>query len=62
MSVIISISVFVISYIFIITEKVNRALVALAGGVLLLLTGGVYGWEDAVTSYIDWNTVALLFA
>ncbi len=61
MSVVIAISVFIVSYIFIMTEKINRALVALAGGILLLLTG-VYGWEDAVTSYIDWNTVALLFA
>ncbi|WP_058307274.1 ArsB/NhaD family transporter [Gracilibacillus massiliensis] len=61
MSVIIAIAVFIISYIFIMSEKINRALVALAGGVLLLLTG-VYGWEDAITSYIDWNTVALLFA
>ncbi|UOQ86128.1 ArsB/NhaD family transporter [Gracilibacillus salinarum] len=61
MSVTIAIAVFIISYIFIMSEKINRALVALAGGVLLLLTG-VYQWEDAVTSYIDWNTVALLFA
>ncbi|MGP4041737.1 ArsB/NhaD family transporter [Gracilibacillus sp. D59] len=61
MSVTIAVAVFIISYIFIMSEKINRALVALAGGVLLLLTG-VYGWEDAVTSYIDWDTVALLFA
>ncbi|MFD2656831.1 ArsB/NhaD family transporter [Gracilibacillus thailandensis] len=61
MSVTIAVAVFIISYIFIMSEKINRALVALAGGVLLLLTG-VYGWEDAVTSYIDWHTVALLFA
>ncbi|WP_163582288.1 ArsB/NhaD family transporter [Gracilibacillus saliphilus] len=61
MSVTIAVAVFIISYIFIMSEKINQALVALAGGVLLLLTG-VYGWEDAVTSYIDWNTVALLFA
>ncbi|WP_208590324.1 ArsB/NhaD family transporter [Gracilibacillus suaedae] len=61
MSVTIAVAVFIISYIFIMSEKINRALVALAGGVLLLLTG-VYGWEDAVISYIDWHTVALLFA
>lgn len=61
MTVTIAILVFVISYIFIMTEKINRALVALSGGLLLLLTG-VYEWEDAVLSYIDWNTVALLFA
>ncbi|WP_163537866.1 ArsB/NhaD family transporter [Gracilibacillus sp. YIM 98692] len=61
MAVTIAIAVFLVSYIFIMTEKINRALVALSGGILLLLTG-VYQWEDAVQSYIDWNTVALLFA
>ncbi|MFC4388381.1 ArsB/NhaD family transporter [Gracilibacillus marinus] len=61
MSVIIAISVFIISYIFIMSEKINRALVALAGGMLLLLTN-IYDFELAITKYIDWRTVALLFA
>ncbi|WP_226037014.1 ArsB/NhaD family transporter [Aquibacillus saliphilus] len=61
MSFIIAIAVFIISYIFIISERVNQALVALSGGVLLLLTG-VYEWNDAFTHYIDWNTIALLFS
>ncbi|MGN8645626.1 ArsB/NhaD family transporter [Gracilibacillus sp. HCP3S3_G5_1] len=61
MTVTIAVAVFIISYIFIMSEKINRALVALAGGILLLLTG-VYSWEDAITAYIDWHTVALLFS
>ncbi|MFC4404004.1 ArsB/NhaD family transporter [Gracilibacillus xinjiangensis] len=61
MAVTIAIAIFIISYIFIMTEKINRALVALAGGLLLLLTD-IYEWEMAVNEYIDWNTVALLFA
>ncbi|WP_186576515.1 ArsB/NhaD family transporter [Aquibacillus kalidii] len=61
MSTTIAIIVFVVSYIFIMSEKINRALVALSGGVLLLLTG-IYQWEDAFTNYIDWNTVTLLFS
>ncbi|MCT2537989.1 ArsB/NhaD family transporter [Aquibacillus koreensis] len=61
MSATIAIVIFIISYIFIVSEKVNQALVALSGGVLLLLTG-VYEWNDAFTNYIDWNTVALLFS
>ena len=61
MSATIAIAVFIISYLFIISEKVNQALIALSGGVLLLLTG-VYEWEDAFSHYIDWNTVALLFS
>ncbi|MDL4841428.1 ArsB/NhaD family transporter [Aquibacillus rhizosphaerae] len=61
MSATIAIIIFVVSYIFIISEKVNQALVALSGGVLLLLTG-VYEWNDAFTKHIDWNTIALLFS
>ncbi|MDC3412437.1 ArsB/NhaD family transporter [Aquibacillus sp. 3ASR75-11] len=61
MSATIAITIFVVSYFFIMTEKMNRALVSLSGGVLLLLSG-VYEWEQAFTSYIDWNTVTLLFS
>ncbi|MDC3415639.1 ArsB/NhaD family transporter [Aquibacillus salsiterrae] len=61
MSSTIAISVFVVSYFFIMTEKINRALVALSGGTLLLLTG-IYQWEDAYSNYIDWDTVTLLFS
>ncbi|PWU68369.1 ArsB/NhaD family transporter [Gracilibacillus dipsosauri] len=61
MGVTFAIVIFIVSYIFIMSEKINRAVVALAGGLLLLLTD-VYHWEDAITRYIDWNTVALLFA
>lgn len=43
------------------TEQINRALVTLTGGVLLLLTG-IYSAERMLTEYIDWNTIALLFA
>ncbi|MBM7554645.1 ArsB/NhaD family transporter [Thalassobacillus pellis] len=57
----IALLIFVISYGLIMSEKINRALVAISGGVLLLLTN-VYEWEDAFTHYIDWNTIALLFA
>lgn len=57
----ITIIIFIVCYLFIISEKVNQALIALSGGILLLLTK-VYSWEDAFTNYIDWNTIALLFS
>ncbi|MFC0522484.1 ArsB/NhaD family transporter [Pontibacillus salicampi] len=56
-----AIAVFLVSYIFIMTEKINRALVALAGGFLMLLSG-IYKWEDAYTDFIDWGTITLLFS
>ncbi|KGX88993.1 ArsB/NhaD family transporter [Pontibacillus litoralis] len=56
-----AITVFIISYVFIMTDKINRALVALSGGLLMLLTG-VYRWEDAFIDFIDWGTITLLFS
>ncbi|QSS99078.1 ArsB/NhaD family transporter [Pontibacillus sp. ALD_SL1] len=56
-----AVAVFIVSYVFIMSEKINRALVALAGGVLMLLSG-IYGWEEAFTSFIDWSTITLLFS
>jgi len=53
--------IFIVSYFFIMTEKINRAIAALAGGVLLLLTG-IYSTHEVFFQYIDWNTIALLFS
>ncbi|MFQ3542656.1 ArsB/NhaD family transporter [Halobacillus rhizosphaerae] len=60
MSTVLALLIFTASYILIMIEKWNRALVALSGGVLLLITR-VYHWEEAFL-YIDWETVALLFS
>lgn len=61
MEVILATVIFIISYIFIMTEKINRAVVALSGGALLLLTG-IYSADEMFMHYIDWNTIALLFS
>ncbi|GAA0442590.1 ArsB/NhaD family transporter [Lentibacillus halophilus] len=61
MDVLLAAVIFVVSYLFIMMEKINRAIVALAGGMLLLLTG-VYDVNDVFFQYIDWNTIALLFS
>ncbi|MFC2948461.1 ArsB/NhaD family transporter [Virgibacillus sediminis] len=61
MDIVFAAVIFLVSYFFIMTDKVNRAVVALAGGVLLLLTG-IYTAEEMFISHIDWNTVALLFS
>ncbi|MFD1736064.1 ArsB/NhaD family transporter [Bacillus salitolerans] len=61
MITVISLIVFITSYIIIISEKVDRTLVAGTGGVLLLLFG-VFDTKKAFITYIDWNTIALLFA
>jgi Na+/H+ antiporter NhaD/arsenite permease-like protein len=53
--------IFVVSYIIIISEKLDRTLVAGMGGVLLLIIG-VFDTQKAFLTYIDWNTIALLFS
>ncbi|HEY8911231.1 MAG TPA: ArsB/NhaD family transporter [Desulfosporosinus sp.] len=54
----IAISLFIFSYFFIITEKIPRAVTAVFGATLLILTG-VLTQEKAI-HYIDWNTLGLL--
>ncbi|GAA0448559.1 MAG: ArsB/NhaD family transporter [Bacillota bacterium] len=61
MEIILATIIFIICYIFIMTEKVNRAVVTMTGGTLLLLTG-IYTTEKMLVDYIDWNTIALLFS
>lgn len=41
MDVILAIVIFIVSYFFIMTERINRATAALFGGTLLLLTGSI---------------------
>ncbi|MCZ0702366.1 Na+/H+ antiporter NhaD/arsenite permease-like protein [Natronobacillus azotifigens] len=61
MAVTLTIIIFVISYLLIISGKINQALVAVSGGVLLLISN-IYTWNIAFTRYIDWSTIALLFS
>ncbi len=55
---VIAIAVFVIAMAIIISEKIHRAAVAIAGAVVLLLTG-VLEFEDSL-EYIDFNTLGVL--
>jgi Na+/H+ antiporter NhaD/arsenite permease-like protein len=52
---------FFICYFFIITEKINRALIACGGGLVLLLSG-IYDIDVVFVEYIDWKTIGLLFS
>lgn len=51
--------IFIISYALIISEKLNRALIACIGGVLMLFSG-VLDLETAFIHHIDWHTITLL--
>ncbi|WP_027963539.1 ArsB/NhaD family transporter [Halalkalibacillus halophilus] len=61
MEALLAIIVFVISYIFLLQDKLNRALVALSGAALLVLFG-LFELEEALTTYVDWGTIILLFS
>jgi len=55
----ISILIFVVTYVVIMTEKWSRTTVALVGGILMVLTG-LITQHEAITHFIDFNTLGLL--
>ena len=54
----VSTCVLVVTYAVIITEKVNRSIVALIGAALMVVVG-VLDQEEAIAG-VDWNTIGLL--
>jgi Na+/H+ antiporter NhaD/arsenite permease-like protein len=59
----IAITTFVIAYILIASDRINKTLVALCGGAIVLALG-IVGADDAFFSHetgIDWNVIFLLF-
>jgi len=54
----IAITLFVLAYILIVSEKVHRTVVALAGGVLMIMLGVVT--QETAIEHIDFNTIGLL--
>jgi len=60
---VIAISVFVVAYVLIASDRINKTLVALCGGAIVLALGIVEA-DDAFYSHetgIDWNVIFLLF-
>ncbi|MBM7853991.1 Na+/H+ antiporter NhaD/arsenite permease-like protein [Desulfohalotomaculum tongense] len=53
-----AIIVFLLTYALIMSEKIHRAVVALAGAMLVLFAGVIH-FEEAI-HHIDWNTIGLL--
>ena len=56
---IISLVIFILTYVIIATEKVNRTVVAFLGAILLIIFK-VFTLEQAI-SYVSWDTIGLLF-
>lgn len=54
-----AIVIFLITYAIIISEKINRAVIALAGAAVMVIFG-VVDMETAFTQYIEWGTITLL--
>lgn len=60
---IVSVVIFCVTFYFILTERIHRAVIALAGAVTMVVVGvfmGFYNLELAVES-VDFNTIGLLF-
>lgn len=51
--------IFVLTYALIMAERFNRAVIALLGGSLMILSG-VVTQHEAVSEGVDWNTIGLL--
>ena len=54
----IAVAIFVIAYILIISEKIQRTVVGIVGAMLMILAG-ILSQEQAI-SHIDFNTIRLL--
>lgn len=54
-----AIVVFLVAYAFIISEKINRAIIALLGAGLMIALG-IVDLEKAFTHHIEWGTITLL--
>ncbi|WP_113660449.1 ArsB/NhaD family transporter [Thermoflavimicrobium daqui] len=59
LSTILAILIFIVIYTFIITEKFNRAILALIGASSMVIIG-IIDIEKAFTHYIEWETITLL--
>ena len=58
LQVIIAVSVFTIAYLFIISEKIHRTIIALAGAMLMICLGILT--QEMAIHHIDFNTLGLL--
>ncbi|MCR6110264.1 ArsB/NhaD family transporter [Bacillus sp. A301a_S52] len=57
----IALTIFIVSYSLLISEKYNRALIACLGGIAMLMAG-VMTLENAFLQHIDWHTIVLLLS
>ncbi|GAD53665.1 hypothetical protein MBEHAL_2425 [Halarchaeum acidiphilum MH1-52-1] len=58
-----AVAIFVVTYVLIISERIDRATVAMAGAAAIVIAGlvtGFYTQEEVIVEAIDWNTIGLL--
>ena len=53
-------AIFAVTYYFIVTERINRTTVALAGALAVLLLPGLALTQEEAVGFIDFNTLGLL--
>lgn len=59
LNIILTLAVFIITYIMIIIDKIDRSIVAMVGGLILVMLN-ILPWEKALTEFIDWTTLFLM--
>ncbi|MCF7890434.1 ArsB/NhaD family transporter [Candidatus Bipolaricaulota bacterium] len=63
LDLLLSASIFLATYVAILTNKIERSLAAVTGGTLMVVAGlflGFYTEKEVITEAIDWNTIGLL--
>jgi Na+/H+ antiporter NhaD/arsenite permease-like protein len=58
----ISITIFIVTFIGILSEKVHRSIIAFAGALTMAVVGNAVGWYSftQVQNSVDYNTLLLL--
>ncbi|HET7581041.1 MAG TPA: ArsB/NhaD family transporter [Bacillales bacterium] len=61
MDIPLALGIFITSYLLIVIEKFNKAFVACAGGIVMVMAG-IVDIDDMFIKHIDWETIMLLFS
>ncbi len=61
MELMVTLIVFIVCYLFLLWDQINRALVALCGAAILILFN-IFSVDQALSTYVDWSTIVLLFS
>ena len=62
-AVIVSIAIFLVTFLFILTERIHRTVIALVGAIMMIMVGTIFNFYnlDAAIEAIDFNVSRLYY-